>query len=152
MTATVLGLGLIIAPVLCGAKERVVASGAKAEKLAGTFEFTEAPTCDAQTVARRRCVFAAFRTTRSRVRTTLDRPPWRAHRVGETCPKNPARQIVVQLSCSDPLEFALPLGRGNSPRSTLDADREKGLIVGDRVELDVRCLPQPMLNQTVGNR
>ena len=48
VTATVLGLGLIIAPVLCGAQERVVASGAKVEKLAGNFEFTEGPTCDAQ--------------------------------------------------------------------------------------------------------
>ena len=45
--ATVLGLGLLIAPVLCGAQERVVASGAKVEKLAGSFEFTEGPTCDA---------------------------------------------------------------------------------------------------------
>ena len=55
-------------------------------------------------------------------------------------------------SRSDPLAFALPLGGGHSRRSNLDADRKKGLIVGDRVELDIRCLPQPMLNQTVGNR
>ena len=48
MTAIVLGLGLIIAPVLAGAQERVVASGATVEKLAGSFEFTEGPTCDAQ--------------------------------------------------------------------------------------------------------
>ena len=49
VTATVLGLGLIImGPVLSGAQERVVASGAKVEKLAGNFEFTEGPTCDAQ--------------------------------------------------------------------------------------------------------
>ena len=48
VTATVLGLGLIIAPVLCRAQERVVAAGAKLEKLAGNFEFTEGPTCDAQ--------------------------------------------------------------------------------------------------------
>ena len=48
VTATVLGLGLIIAPVLCGAQERVVASGATVEKLAGNFEFTEGPTCDAE--------------------------------------------------------------------------------------------------------
>ncbi len=45
--ATVLGLGLVIAPVLCGAQERVVASGAKVEKVAGDFTFTEGPTCDA---------------------------------------------------------------------------------------------------------
>jgi gluconolactonase len=45
--ATVLGLGLVIAPVLCGAQERVVAPGATVEKLAGSFEFTEGPTCDA---------------------------------------------------------------------------------------------------------
>ena len=45
--ATVLGLGLSIARVLCGAQERVVASGATVEKLAGDFEFTEGPTCDA---------------------------------------------------------------------------------------------------------
>ena len=43
VTATVLGLGLIMAPVPCGAQERVVASGAKVEKLAGNFEFTEGP-------------------------------------------------------------------------------------------------------------
>jgi gluconolactonase len=48
VTAIVLGLGLIMAPVLCGAQERVVAAGAKVEKLAGNFEFTEGPTCDAQ--------------------------------------------------------------------------------------------------------
>ena len=46
--ASVLGLGLIIAPVLCSAQERVVASGATVEKLAGNFEFTEGPTCDAE--------------------------------------------------------------------------------------------------------
>ena len=45
--ATLLGLGLLAPPVL-GAQERVVASGAKVEKLAGDFEFTEGPTCDAQ--------------------------------------------------------------------------------------------------------
>ena len=45
---TVLGLGLITAPVLCGAQERVVAAGAKVEKLAADFAFTEGPTCDAQ--------------------------------------------------------------------------------------------------------
>ena len=43
-----LGLGLIIPPVLSGAQERVVASGAAVEKLAGDFAFTEGPTCDAQ--------------------------------------------------------------------------------------------------------
>ena len=48
VTATVLGLGLIMAPVLSGAQERVVASGAAVEKLAGNFEFTEGPTCDAE--------------------------------------------------------------------------------------------------------
>ena len=48
VTATVLGLGLIIAAVLSGAQERVVASGAAVEKLAGNFEFTEGPTCDAK--------------------------------------------------------------------------------------------------------
>ena len=47
VAATVLGLGLVIAPVLSGTQERVVASGAKVEKLAGNFEFTEGPTCDA---------------------------------------------------------------------------------------------------------
>jgi gluconolactonase len=46
--ARVLGLGLLIAPVLCSAQERVVAPGAKVEKLAGDFGFTEGPTCDAQ--------------------------------------------------------------------------------------------------------
>jgi gluconolactonase len=48
VTATVLGLGLIVASVRCGAQERIVASGAKVEKLAGNFEFTEGPTCDAE--------------------------------------------------------------------------------------------------------
>ena len=33
---------------LSGAQDRVVAPGAKVEKLAGGFEFTEGPTCDAQ--------------------------------------------------------------------------------------------------------
>jgi gluconolactonase len=47
-TATMLGLGLLIASAFCGAQERVVASGAKVEKLVGNFEFTEGPTCDAQ--------------------------------------------------------------------------------------------------------
>ena len=42
------GLGLIMAPVFSGAQERVVASGAAVEKLAGNFEFTEGPTCDAE--------------------------------------------------------------------------------------------------------
>ena len=41
VTAAVLGLGLIIAPVLCGTQARVVASGEKVEKLAGNFEFTD---------------------------------------------------------------------------------------------------------------
>ena len=54
VTATLLGLGLVVAhrapvaPVLFGAQERVVASGAAVEKLAGDFEFTEGPTCDAE--------------------------------------------------------------------------------------------------------
>jgi gluconolactonase len=44
----VLAVGLIIASALSGAQDRVVAPGAKLEKLAGGFEFTEGPTCDAQ--------------------------------------------------------------------------------------------------------
>jgi gluconolactonase len=47
VTATVLGLGLTLVPWSSGARERVVAPGARVEKLAGGFEFTEGPTCDA---------------------------------------------------------------------------------------------------------
>ncbi len=49
-SATAIGLGLVgaIAPWLSGAQDRVVAPGAKLEKLAGGFEFTEGPTCDAE--------------------------------------------------------------------------------------------------------
>ncbi len=46
--AAALGLGLIMASMLSGAQEGVVAPGAKVEKLAGGFEFTEGPTCDTQ--------------------------------------------------------------------------------------------------------
>jgi gluconolactonase len=46
--ATVLGLGLIMAHALSGTQNSVVAPGAKVEKLAGGFEFTEGPTCDAE--------------------------------------------------------------------------------------------------------
>jgi len=45
---TVLGLALTMAPSLSGAEERVVAPGARVEKLAGDFTFTEGPTCDAE--------------------------------------------------------------------------------------------------------
>jgi gluconolactonase len=48
VTAAVLGLALIMAPGLSGAQDGVVAPGAKVEKLAGDFQFTEGPTCDAQ--------------------------------------------------------------------------------------------------------
>ncbi len=44
----VLGLAVIVAPSLSGAQDPVVAPGARVEKLAGGFEFTEGPTCDAQ--------------------------------------------------------------------------------------------------------
>ena len=37
-----------MAPRLSGAEDRVVAPGAKLEKLAGGFAFTEGPTCDAE--------------------------------------------------------------------------------------------------------
>ena len=46
--AIVLGLAAIIAPWPCGAQDGVVAPGARLEKLAGGFEFTEGPTCDAR--------------------------------------------------------------------------------------------------------
>ena len=42
----VLGLVVVMAPWLSGAQARVVAPGAKVQKLAGGFEFTEGPTCD----------------------------------------------------------------------------------------------------------
>jgi gluconolactonase len=48
LTATVLGLGLIMAPSLSVAGDSVVAPGAQVEKLAGDFQFTEGPTCDAE--------------------------------------------------------------------------------------------------------
>ena len=47
VTAIGLGLAVIVAPWLSGAQNRVVAPGARVEKLAGGFEFTEGPTCDA---------------------------------------------------------------------------------------------------------
>ncbi len=43
-----LGLAVLIAPLPSGAQGRVVAPGARLEKLAGGFEFTEGPTCDAE--------------------------------------------------------------------------------------------------------
>lgn len=46
--AIVLGLAAIMAPWPCGAQDGVIAPGARLEKLAGGFEFTEGPTCDAQ--------------------------------------------------------------------------------------------------------
>jgi gluconolactonase len=48
VTVTVLGMGLILAACLSGAERSVVAAGAAVEKLAGGFEFTEGPTCDAE--------------------------------------------------------------------------------------------------------
>jgi gluconolactonase len=45
--AAVLGLGAIVALALSSAQRDVVAPGAKVEKLAGGFQFTEGPTCDA---------------------------------------------------------------------------------------------------------
>jgi hypothetical protein len=48
VAATGLGLGLILVNSLSAAGDGVVAPGAKVQKLAGDFEFTEGPTCDAQ--------------------------------------------------------------------------------------------------------
>ena len=43
----VLGLALMAVLRVSGAENRVIAPGAKLEKLAGDFKFTEGPTCDA---------------------------------------------------------------------------------------------------------
>ncbi len=43
-----LGLAVLIAPLPSGAQGRVVAPGARLEKLAGGFAFTEGPTCDGE--------------------------------------------------------------------------------------------------------
>ena len=48
LTATVLGLGLLMAHSQSVAGDGMVAPGAKVEKLAGDFQFTEGPTCDAE--------------------------------------------------------------------------------------------------------
>ena len=47
-TAMLLGLGLIMARSQSAGGDGVVAPGAKVEKLAGDFQFTEGPTCDAE--------------------------------------------------------------------------------------------------------
>jgi gluconolactonase len=47
LNAMVLGLVLFVAQGLFWAEQSVVAPGAKVEKLAGEFEFTEGPTGDA---------------------------------------------------------------------------------------------------------
>ena len=44
----VIGASLMIAHVPCIAAESVIAPGAQVEKLAGDFQFTEGPTCDAE--------------------------------------------------------------------------------------------------------
>ena len=46
--AAVLGLAVILDPWPSGAQDRVVAPGAKLERVAGGFDFTEGPTCDAE--------------------------------------------------------------------------------------------------------
>jgi len=46
LTATLLGLGLIMAHSQSIAGDGVIAPGATVEKLAGDFQFTEGPTCD----------------------------------------------------------------------------------------------------------
>ncbi len=48
VTAMVLGLGLFMASAQSVAEAGVVAPGATVEKLAGDFQFTEGPTCDAE--------------------------------------------------------------------------------------------------------
>jgi gluconolactonase len=48
LTTMVLGLGVIMAHSQSDAENGVVAPGAKVEKLAGDFQFTEGPTCDAE--------------------------------------------------------------------------------------------------------
>jgi len=48
VTAMVLGLGLLMAHAQSVARGGVVAPGAQVEKLAGDFQFTEGPTCDAE--------------------------------------------------------------------------------------------------------
>jgi gluconolactonase len=48
VTAMVLGLGLLMAHAESVAGDGVVAPGATVEKLAGDFQFTEGPTCDAE--------------------------------------------------------------------------------------------------------
>jgi len=47
LTAMVLGLGLLMAHTQSAAGDGLVAPGATVEKLAGDFQFTEGPTCDA---------------------------------------------------------------------------------------------------------
>jgi gluconolactonase len=46
--AATLGLGLMTGTLLPGADRSVIAPGAKVEKLAGDFKFTEGPSCDAE--------------------------------------------------------------------------------------------------------
>ena len=48
LAALVLALGLIMAYSRSIAGDGVVSSGANVEKLAGGFQFTEGPTCDAE--------------------------------------------------------------------------------------------------------
>ncbi len=48
VNATILALLVIAAASCSGAQHRVVAAGGKVQKLAGGFDFTEGPTCDAQ--------------------------------------------------------------------------------------------------------
>jgi gluconolactonase len=47
VTATVLGMALMMVSCRSSTQHSVVAPGARVEKLAGGFEFTEGPTCDA---------------------------------------------------------------------------------------------------------
>jgi gluconolactonase len=48
LTALALGLAMVTSSALSSEERGVVAPGARVEKLAGGFEFTEGPTCDAQ--------------------------------------------------------------------------------------------------------
>jgi len=48
LTATMIGLGMLGAPLSHAGEGGVVAPGATVEKRAGGFEFTEGPTCDAE--------------------------------------------------------------------------------------------------------
>jgi gluconolactonase len=48
LTATMVGLGMLGTPLSHGGEKGILSSGAKVEKRAGGFDFTEGPTCDAE--------------------------------------------------------------------------------------------------------